>query len=165
MTIYVAAYLGAIVAANLLVAAFGPAITVVNAFVFIGLDLTCRDRLHDAWHGRWLIPNMAVLIVAGGVISYAVNASAAQIAIASTVAFMLAAAADAVVYALLGDRPWMLRANGSNTVSSAVDSLVFPTIAFGAILPLTVLGLFLAKLAGGFIWSLILAVPVRRRAA
>jgi hypothetical protein len=50
-------------------------------------------------------------------------------------------------------------------VSSAVDSLVFPTIAFGAILPLTVLGLFLAKLAGGFIWSLILAVPVRRRAA
>jgi hypothetical protein len=165
MTIYVAAYLGAIVAANLLVAAFGPAITVVNAFVFIGLDLTCRDRLHDAWHGRWLIPKMAVLIVAGGVISYAVNASAAQIAIASTVAFMLAAAADAVVYALLGDRPWMLRANGSNTVSSAVDSLVFPTIAFGAILPLTVLGLFLAKLAGGFIWSLILAVPVRRRAA
>ena len=39
------------------------------------------------------------------------------------------------------------------------------TIAFGSFLPLIVLGQFAAKVGGGFVWSLFLAVPVRRRAA
>ena len=46
---YVVLYLFAIVAANLLVARFGPSVTIINAFLFIGLDLTTRDGLHEAW--------------------------------------------------------------------------------------------------------------------
>lgn len=46
--LYVIMYLVAIVLANLTVAAFGPRMVIVNAFLFIGLDLTARDRLHDA---------------------------------------------------------------------------------------------------------------------
>lgn len=161
----VALYLVAIVAANLSVAAFGPSVTVVNAFLFIGLDLTLRDRLHEAWAGRRLVLRMALLIAAGGAISYLLNASAGPIALASTVAFAVAATLDGLTYALLGDRARLVRINGSNVVGAAADSLIFPTLAFGALIPAIVIGQFVAKVAGGFVWSLILDVPVRRRAA
>jgi hypothetical protein len=161
----IAVYLAAIVAANLSVAAFGPAASILNAFLFIGLDLTTRDALHDRWHDDHLILRMGALIAVGGAISFALNAGAGQIAVASTVAFALAATVDGVVYAALGDRAYLVRVNGSNIPAAAVDSLVFPTIAFGAFLPIVVLGQFAAKVAGGFVWSLVLnALPVRRRA-
>jgi len=163
--IYVAAYLAAIVAANLIVARFGPSIAVVNAVLFIGLDLTCRDRLHDNWRGRSLWPRMLALIALGGLLSYVLNRDAGQIAIASTVAFAAASLADAGTYALLARREWLTRVNGSNMVGAAVDSVVFPTLAFGGLDPVLTSILFAAKVVGGFVWSLILAVPQRRRAA
>lgn len=159
---FVLIYLAAIVAANLSVAAFGPSVTVVNAFLLIGLDLTTRDRLHDAWKGRGLWPRMALLVATGGAISYVLNRDAGQIALASTVAFCVSASLDAAAYALLEDSPRQVRVNGSNIVSAGADSLLFPTIAFGGFLPLVVIGQFAAKVAGGFIWSLILAWRPRR---
>lgn len=165
----VALYLAAVVAANLSVAAFGPSITIVNAFLFIGLDLTSRDRLHDAWSERHLWMRMALLIAAGGAISYLLNRDAAQIAVASTVSFVVAGVLDAVVYAALSKRSRLLRVNGSNIVGAAADSLIFPTLAFGGFLPLIVLGQFVAKVAGGFLWSLVLHgtsdLHLRRREA
>lgn len=160
----VALYLAAIVAANLFVAAFGPGVAVINAFLFIGLDLTARDRLHDAWRGRRLWARMALLIAAGGAISYLLNRDAAQIAIASTVAFVVASALDALTYAALGNRSRLLRVNGSNVVGAAADSVVFPLLAGFGLGPLSI-ALFAAKVAGGFVWSLILAVPIRRQAS
>lgn len=150
-------YLAAIVAANLTVAMWGPSMTIVNAFLFIGLDLTSRDKLHDAWHGNGLVWKMALLIAAGSVISYLLNQNAAQIALASFVAFACAAVADTVTYHLLRRRVWWQRVNGSNVVSAAVDSVLFPTIAFGALLPAIVLGQFVAKVAGGAVWSWLLS--------
>jgi hypothetical protein len=149
-------YLVAIVAANLLVVWFGPGVTIVNAFLFIGLDLTARDRLHDAWRGNGLVWKMGALIVSGGVISYLLNRDAGRIAVASTVAFAAAALVDAGVYHLLRRHPFLVRANGSNIPGAAVDSIVFPTLAFGGFLPWVTLGQFAAKVAGGFVWSLIL---------
>lgn len=165
MTLYVLLYLVAIVVANLTVAAFGPQVVIVNASALVGLDLTLRDRLHDAWHDDHLALRMCGLIAAGGVISFILNRDAAQIALASTVAFVAASAADALVYRLLERRPRLARVNGSNVVGAAVDSLLFPTIAFGAVLPVIVIGQFAAKVAGGFMWSLILAIPQWRRAS
>ena len=153
--IYVALYLIAIVLANLTVAAFGPNMVIVNAFLFIGLDLTARDRLHDAWRGNRLALKMTALIAAGSVISYILNRDAAQIAVASFVAFAAAAIVDALVYHLLGRYPRWLRINGSNVPSALVDSLIFPTLAFGAFLWPVVLGQFLAKVFGGLAWSLV----------
>lgn len=151
-------YLAAIVAANLLVAQFGPAVTVLNAFLFIGLDLTARDALHDHWHGRHLARNMAILIGAGSVLSYALNAGAGRIALASFVAFAGAGLADTLVYSALGTRSRLARMNGSNVVSAAVDSLLFPALAFGLpVLWPIVLGQFAAKTVGGALWSLVLA--------
>lgn len=153
--IYVIMYLVAIVLANLTVATFGPNMVIVNAFLFIGLDLTARDRLHDSWRGNQLVLKMIALIAAGSILSWVLNRDAAQIAIASFVAFALASIVDAVVYHILGRYPRWLRINGSNIPSALVDSLVFPTLAFGAFLWPIVIGQFLAKVFGGFTWSMV----------
>jgi uncharacterized PurR-regulated membrane protein YhhQ (DUF165 family) len=159
----VGAYLAAIVAANLSVEHWGPGAVIYNAFLFIGLDFTTRDALHDAWRGR-LIRNMSLLIAAGSLLSYLVNRDTARIALASCIAFGLAALADTIAYHALRDRTWYERANQSNVASAAVDSLVFPWIAFGAFLWPIVFGQFCAKLAGGVVWSFVLAKGADRRA-
>ncbi len=51
--------------------------------------------------------------------------------------------------------PKRRRINGSNIPSALVDSLVFPTLAFGSFLWPIVLGQFLAKVLGGFAWSMV----------
>lgn len=149
-------YLSAIVGANLLVAAFGPSITIINAFVFIALDLTTRDRLHEAWHHNGLIWKMAALIATGSLLSYALNTNAGPIALASFVAFSVSAAIDALCYQVLHSRSYFVKVNGSNVLSAAADSLIFPTLAFGALLPWIVLGQFAAKVLGGAIWAYVL---------
>jgi uncharacterized PurR-regulated membrane protein YhhQ (DUF165 family) len=154
--IYIAMYLVAIIAANLTVARFGPSATVLNAFLFVGLDLVARDRLHDAWHGNGLAWKMAALIAVGSLLSWLLNQAAGQIALASFVAFAAAAVVDTAAYHLLRNRVWWQRVNGSNVLSAAVDSLVFPQLAFGAFLPAIVLGQFAAKVLGGAVWSLVL---------
>lgn len=154
--LYVILYLGAVVLANLTVTYFGPASAIVVAFLFIGLDLTARDHLHDAWHGQGLVWKMAALIAAGSLLSWLLNQDSRPVAIASFVAFASAATVDAVVYHFLRRYPRWLRINGSNVPSAAVDSLVFPVLAFGGFPWTIILGQFLAKTAGGFLWSLVL---------
>ena len=154
--LFVILYLSAIVLANLTVAWFGPKIIIFNAFLFIGLDLTSRDHLHEAWHGRGLVWKMTLLIATGSIITWILNRDAGQIALASFVAFSLAAVADTVSYHLLHDRIYMVKINGSNVASALVDSIVFPTLAFGVFMPWIILGQFAAKVGGGFVWSLVL---------
>ena len=162
----IALYLAAIVAANLLVAAFGPAVAVVNAFLFIGLDITARDALHEAWQHQGLWWKMLLLIASGSVLSAAVNWNAAQIALASFLAFAGAGIADTLVYHALRDRARMLKINGSNVVSAAVDSVLFPALAFGFPLLIGVMvGQFVAKVTGGFVWSVILRALEPHRGA
>ncbi len=157
-------YLAAIVAANLSVAAFGPRVVILNSFLFIGLDLVTRDALHTRWHGRGLVRRMALLIAAGGALSWVLNRNAGPIALASTVAAAAKATVDALVYQALRDRGWYVRTNGSNLPAAIVDSVVFLVLAFGpgalVLAPLQVL----AKVAGGALWSVILNRPQPYRA-
>jgi len=153
----IAVYLLAIVAANLSIAYFGANSSVINAFLFIGLDLSTRDKLHESFgHGKALWLRMLALIATGSIFSAILNYNAAPIAIASFVAFLAAGIADTATYAALGERSKLAKMNGSNAVSAAVDSVIFPYIAFGGFLWPIVLGQFVAKVAGGFIWALIL---------
>ena len=46
-----------------------------------------------------------------------------------------------------------MRANQSNVAGAAVDSFVFPTIAFGSFIPQIVILQFAAKVLGGFVWA------------
>lgn len=152
----IALYLVAIVAANLSITWWGPGISIVNAFLFIGLDLTTRDRLHEMWEGNSLVWHMFALIAMGSLLSFIINDSTGPIALASAIAFGAAAITDTLVYNLLKNVKWLWRSNGSNVFSSAVDSILFPTIAFSAFVPMLVVGQFIAKIAGGFLWSIVL---------
>lgn len=143
-------YASAMLLANMTVAAFGPVVTPINAFVLIGLDLALRDWLHmriKAWQ-------MGALIVFTGALTYILNPAAGMIAVASAVAFTAAAVVDWSVFASMKGG-WMKRANASNVAGAAVDSLVFPTIAFGVLMPHIVAMQFVAKVAGGAVWSAI----------
>ena len=164
----VALYLAAIVAANLSVATFGPSVTVLNAFLLIGFDFSCRDYLQGRWEGRQLWLRMVVLIAAVGLLSYVVNVNAGPIAIASTVSFVLASGSDALVFAAIGKRVGrFIRWNGTNVVGAVIDSIIFPTLAFGSFLPAITAGQIIAKIAGGLVWSVVIisVVSVRRRPA
>lgn len=155
---YVLVYLVAIVAANLSVAYFGPQAVIANAFLLIGLDLTTRDKLHELWHNDRLWLRMFALILAGSIITVILNAGAWQIALASTVAFGAAAVVDAIVYQGLFGRHKLVKMNGSNVLSAAVDSVLFPAIAFGFPLMWPImLGQFAAKVLGGLLWSFVIA--------
>jgi queuosine precursor transporter len=154
-------YLAAIVAANLIIARLGPQATIVTAFIFIGLDITTRDRLHESWRGSNLWPKMAALIAAGSLLSWIMNRDAGQIALASLAAFAASGATDAIVYHAMKDRAWLVKVNGSNVASAAIDSVIFPTLAFGELLPLIMLGQFIAKVAGGAVWAFILGLRQR----
>ena len=146
-------YVAAMTSANLSVAHFGPWVSPLNSFFLIGLDLTLRDKLHDRWDGSlW---KMALLILGSAGLSYAINPASGLIAIASFVAFAASAAVDWVVYGKLKGKAYMTRVNGSNSAGAAVDSILFPTIAFGVFMPLIVAGQFAAKVGGGYVWSLV----------
>ena len=162
--LFVLLYLAAAVLANLIIAAFGPSMAIVVGFLFVGLDLTSRDKLHEAWGGKWLWPKMFTLIAAGSFLSWLLNKNAGTIAVASLAAFAAAGILDAVVYQFLHKKAWMIKVNGSNLFSAAADSLIFPTIAFGGFMPLVVLGQFAAKVVGGFVWAWIInAVRTRKQ--
>lgn len=154
---YVLIYISAIVAANLSIAEFGPWVSPINSFVLIGLDLTLRDKLHDKWRNSMLWTRMLGLIASAGAISMAINTASGMIAIASMVAFCAAALVDAAVYQATIAKPFMIRANASNIAGSLADSLIFPTIAFGAILPGIVAMQFGAKVLGGLLWAAFIA--------
>ena len=48
---------------------------------------------------------------------------------------------------------WLKRNLAGNSAGALVDSVVFPTLAFGALMPEIVALQFLAKVAGGSLWG------------
>lgn len=148
MKIAILIYSLAMTAANLSISYLGPWISPINSFLFIGLDLALRDLLHQklkAWQ-------MGGLIVGTGLLTYILNPAAGSIAIASAVSFTAASVVDWAVFAKLTGT-WIKRANGSNIAGAAVDSVVFPTLAFGVLMPQIVAMQFVAKVAGGIFWT------------
>jgi uncharacterized PurR-regulated membrane protein YhhQ (DUF165 family) len=144
-------YAIAMTLANLSIATFGIWVSPINAFIFIGLDLALRDWLHIKLK-MW---QMGALIASTGLLTYALNPAAGMIAIASALSFMLAAVADWAVFTKITGS-WFKRANVSNVAGAAVDSIAFPTIAFGVLMPEIIAMQFIAKVFGGAIWSLVL---------
>jgi len=157
--IVIVLYLSSVILANLLTALLGPWMSVVNAAAFIGLDIVLRDYLHDSWKGRGLAPKMLCLISIGSFLSFVIQPQAGWIGLASLTAFFLAGITDTIFYnwALEKKWNWMARSNFSNILSSAVDSVVFPTMAFGTLLWEIVLLQFTLKFVGGILWSGILS--------
>lgn len=148
-------WLAAITVANLISAHFGPEASIYNAFALIGLTLVIRDRLHDQWQTH-RVPKMAALILTGSLLAYLVTPSAGRIGIASAIAFLASESVDGIVYAIVHRWPWLERSNTSNFFGAAVDSLIFPTIAFGGLLWGITVGQFTAKVAGALLFTLLI---------
>lgn len=150
-------YAIAMTLANLSIATFGVWVSPINAFIFIGLDLALRDWLHV----RLKMWQMGALIASTGVLTYALNPSAEMIAVASSASFMLAALADWAVFTKITGS-WFKRSNTSNVAGAAVDSIAFPTIAFGVLMPEIIAMQFFAKIAGGGVWTYLLKINVKK---
>jgi hypothetical protein len=148
MPFLIALYASAMTLANLSIAQWGPWVSPINAFLFIGLDLVLRDLLHE----RLKPQQMGFLIAATGALTYILNPAAGMIAIASAVSFTAAAVVDWGVF-IKTSGTWFNRSTKSNLASAAVDSLLFPTIAFGLLMPQIVFAQFLAKVCGGAFWG------------
>lgn len=144
-------YASAIIAANLLVVQFGASITPINAFFLIGLDLALRNYIALSLK-TW---QMVLMIVGTGAVSYLVNPTTGMIAVASVVAFTLAALADWATFNTVAGK-WMKRNIAGNSVGALVDSVIFPTIAFGSLMPMIVMTQFVAKIAGGATWGYVI---------
>jgi hypothetical protein len=150
-------YVVVIVGANLLISHFGAWLTPYVAFIAIGFDFTIRDYIHDGLTKNrklW----MAVLITVAGLLTYVVNVEALWIAVGSSTAFIVANAADFAVYEYLINRSYLTKSNASNLVSTAVDSLLFISIAFGLTWELAGIATFqfAMKVTGGFFWSIVI---------
>ena len=164
-----ALYIVANAAANLILIAvplsFRAGASVAIAATFVALDITSRDRLHDAWHGDRR--KLGALIVGGALCSALINLAAWPVAVASCAAFLAAGVADTLVYAALERQPWYTRVNASNVASAVIDSAVFLGLAAAlGVLPwFAVAGAFagqvVAKVGGGALWAWLLARRVR----
>lgn len=151
----VAAFLAAIVVANVAVATYGQAALVVTAWVLIPFDMVTRDLLHERWRGRALHWRMLGLVVAGALLTAAV--SSPTVALASVCAFTAAMGTNALVYEAVAERTGRFtRMNLSNFFASGVDSIVFPVIAFSVVDPRLSVAQAASKFLGGFFWTAII---------
>ena len=127
-TFAVLAFLGLAVAANALTANYGPipvgfGLTATAGTWAAGLVLLARDWVHDTAGRRYVLGCIAV----GALLSAALTDP--RLAIASAAAFALSELADLAVYTPLRRKGWVRAAVASNIVGSAVDTLVFLTLA------------------------------------
>lgn len=156
MKLAIVIYALAMTAANLSISFFGPWVSPINAFLFIGLDLALRDWLHT----RLKAQQMILLIVFSGLLTYILNPAAGMIAVASAVSFTCAALVDWSVFLKIKGS-WMKKANGSNVAGALADSFIFPTLAFGVLMPQIIALQFAAKVFGGLIWTYILGKKLK----
>lgn len=99
--------------------------------IFAGFALASRDAIQDSL-GRKVV---LLAILVGTAVSFSI--SAASIAIASAVAFLVSELLNFAVYtplrekSKLGDRRWALAVVSSNLVGAISDTVLFLGIAFG----------------------------------
>lgn len=160
MLIGVLVYIIAIISANTTIAHFGPQATGLVALVFIGLDLTLRNVLGVKMEP----PKMLALITFAGLLSYALNPASGMIAVGSLCAFVASALADWSTFRRVSGT-WFERCYAGVLVGALVDSLVFPTIAFGAIMPKIMLMQLIAKAGGGLLWAFAISRFFRKEVA
>jgi hypothetical protein len=159
-----AGYVLSIILANMLTAQFGlvPAgfgLVVTAGTYAAGFALLFRDFVQRYGRIRWALAAIAV----GGILS-ALLASPA-IALASTVAFLVAELVDLGVFTPLRRRVGFARAViYSNLVSAPVDTVIFLWLAGFPVTWPAVLGQFLVKMVWATIIPLCIYTTVRHRA-
>lgn len=161
----VSLYLGAIVLANYLITTYGQVALPWVAFALIPFDLVARDLMQDRWQNeptyvlRW---RMLILILCGGLISIWTGTGSVRVNVASWLAFTIAGLIDALTYQGMIRYGRVFRINAATLTAAITDSIIFVTIAFNEV-NWKLVGLQIGmKVAGGFVWSLLLYKFFRR---
>jgi len=157
--VVVSIYIGAIVLANYLITKYGQIALPFVAFAIIPFDLIARDLMQDRWQNeptyvlRW---RMLILILCGGLISIWTGTGSVRVNIASWLAFTVAGIIDALTYQWMIRYGRVFRINAATLTGAISDSVIFVTIAFSEVI-WSLVGLQIGmKVAGGFVWSLLL---------
>lgn len=151
----IAAYIAAIVAANVLTNIFGLVSTgfglLVTAGTFAaGFALLARDFVQKHAGIPWVFAGIAI----GGLLSWVL--STPGLALASVVAFTVAELVDLAVYTPLAKRGFVRAALASNVVAAPVDTIIFLSIAG---FPLTV-PVIAGQLVGKLLWATIIPLAL-----
>jgi hypothetical protein len=141
-----AGYVGVVVAANVLTAAFGlvPAgfgLLVTAGTFAAGAALLLRDAVQQAGGRYWVVGAVAV----GSVLSYVL--SDPRIAVASAVAFAASETVDSAVFTPLRRRGLPTAVLVSSVVAAPVDTVLFLSLAGFPVTPAAVAGQFMVKTA------------------
>lgn len=153
-------YIATIVAANWLTTRYGlipvgfGLITTAGTYA-AGAALLLRDVVQDACGWRWVLAG-----IAAGAALTAVTSPA--LAVASTVAFLLAELLDMAVYTPLRDRGWARAALASGVVGAIVDTYAFLALAGFPVTAQTVGGQLVGKTLWATLLPVLAAVAVRR---
>ena len=150
--LWVAAYIGTIVAANWAITEFGLVpvgfgLVAPAGVYFAGLAFTFRDLVHETAGRVWSL----IAIVVGALLSLIL--ADPIFAVASGIAFFVSESADLLVYSRLRSTGWMPAVLASNVVGFATDSVLFLLLAFGSLE-------FLAGQLVGKAWMTALAIGI-----
>jgi uncharacterized PurR-regulated membrane protein YhhQ (DUF165 family) len=152
--VYSAAFGATIVLANAMLNRFGivpllgTSLMVPAGVYMAGLSFGLRDAVQEVGGRRWTVG----LIVIGAALSALIDPT---FALASGCAFLLSELADLCVYSPLRERHFVWGVAASNLVGSAVDSLLFLWLAFGAVTVEGVIAMVLGKML-----MTVVAVPI-----
>lgn len=146
------AYVAAVTAANWTTSRYGmvtvlPGLVTTAGTYAAGAALIARDTVQDT-AGRW---GVLAAIAAGGTLTALTSPA---LAVASTMAFLIAECADMAVYTPLRRRGWARAVLASNAVGAVLDTLVFLTLAHFPVTGQSVGG----QLAGKLLWATLLPV-------
>jgi uncharacterized PurR-regulated membrane protein YhhQ (DUF165 family) len=147
-----AAYITAIAAANWLTTRYGLVpmgfgLTATAGTYAAGVALLLRDVVQDACGWRWVLAGIA----SGAALTAVTSPS---LAVASTVAFLLAELLDMAVYTPLRDRGWARAALLSGIAGAVIDTYTFLALAGFPVTAQSVGG----QLVGKALWAT--ALPV-----
>ena len=157
-----AAYVTAVVLANVVTARFGLVnvgfgLMVTAGTYAAGFALLARDFVHR-YGNRWYA---LAAIALGGLISWMMSTPA--LAVASTVAFVTAEIVDLAVFEpVRNGRGFVTAALVSNVVSAPVDTFVFLSLAGFPLTVVTVAGQFVGKVFWATMIPLALFLVARR---
>lgn len=147
MNKWIVLYLFSIVLANILILQFGSWMIPIVSFLLIGFDLVVRDKLTDVISKL----QMFIMILISGLITFIINSNSIQISIASSLSFTIASLVDWYVF-VNSSGTWSQRSYKSNIFGATVDSLIFPTIAFGSFILHIVVIQIITKIIGSAMW-------------
>ena len=153
----ISSYVLMFLVANVLVSALGAAITPINALFLIAGDMVLRDRIQYESGVSW---SVGACVIAG-LATIAIAPGSEMIAAASALSVTLAGAASAIAFKIKSGG-FFSKAMPANIAAAAVDSVAFPLIAFGSLMPGVTLAQFAAKTIGATVILMIIKRHTKR---